>query len=156
MGWKVQFIDYGNTDIVSSDVMQPWSGDTTTAPLAYECKLAYVKSPSLEDTDGYGNEAGHFLASQIMKKQLKAQIVAKSGDVFHLMLFDGDTNVNGEVLRSGYNSLTKDGKQNANASKELKELRAAVEHAKRSRLNMWQYGDGEDDDDDEPRRAWGR
>jgi len=154
--YEVQFVDYGNTDVVASDKMQPWSGDTTTPPLAYECKLAYIKSPTLEDSDNYGFEAGSFLASLIMKKQLTAQIVAKAGDTFHLMLFDGDTNINAEAVRSGYNSLTKDGKLTANPTKELKELRAGVEHAKRSRLNMWQYGDGEDDDEDEPKGAWGR
>jgi len=155
-GWyQVQFIDYGNMGWVEPAQMQPWSGDTALPPQAFECKLAYVKCPAVEDD--YGEEAGEFLASQVMGKDCTAQIVAKAGEVYHLMVFNGDECINSECLKSGFFMLTKDAKRNQNPSKELKGLIAAVEQAKRSRTNIWRHGDPESDDEDErPRRAWGR
>jgi staphylococcal nuclease domain-containing protein 1 len=159
-GWyEVQFIDFGNNHWVQDDKMQPWDASSphmNQPPQAFECKLAYVRAPSLDDD--YGNDAGAWLGENIMGKNLTAQIVAKSDrEVYHLMLFEGDnTTVNSDILRSGYTMLTKDAKRNPNPSKELKGMLDSVEHAKRSRINLWRYGDPESDDEDTPRRAWGR
>jgi len=152
--YEVSFIDYGNTHWCTADKMQPWSGDTSVPPLAYEAKLAYIKAPSVDDD--FGSEAGAFLADSVLQKELRAQIVAKSGEVWHLIVFDGETCVNAESLKSGFTMLTRDAKKNTNPSKELQLLHKAVEHAKRSRINIWRHGDPESDDDEPPRRAWGR
>jgi len=153
-GWyEVQFIDYGNTTWVKGSDMQQWEAGDVRPPLAYECKLAYVKVPV--ETEDYFNDAGQWLADRILRKGLKAQIVAKAGETYHLMLFDGDQTVNAEHLRSGFSMLTKDAKRNGNPSKELQEMTVSVEHAKSMRSNLWRHGDPESDDEDAP-RAWGR
>jgi len=154
--YEVAYLDYGGTGWCSAEDMQEWGdADRSQPPLAFECKLAYVKVPEV-DAD-YGYEAGQVLG-QYVGKDLTAQVVAKAGEVYHLMVFDGDKCVNAESLRSGCAMLTKDAKRNKNPSPELQQLMAAIDHAKKMRKNLWEYGDAESDDEDaSPRRgAWGR
>jgi len=145
--YEVQYIDYGNTSWVQEDQMQPWEGGPDVPPRAYECKLAYVQAPKLDEE--YGNEAGQTLAEMVLNKELTAQIVARAGETYHLMIFDGNKCINAEMLKSGVVMLTKDAKKST--SKEMEPLFAAAEHAKRSRVNLWRYGDPGSDDEDEKR-----
>jgi len=152
--YEIQYIDYGNTGWVTASQMQPWSGDSSTPPLAYECKLSYIKAPAIGAE--YGYEAGEFMANALLGKELTAQVVGRVGEVYQLMLFDGDKSINSDALKSGLMMLTKEAKNNRNPPKELTSLFASAEHAKRSRINLWRYGDAESDDEDDFPKGKGR
>jgi len=156
--YHVQFIDYGNSIWAKGEQLQAWSSQQagmSEPPKAFECKLAYVKLPTDED---FAYDAGAYLGGSLSPlgsdRVLSAQVVGKSADTYHLLLFDeNNVCINAECLKNGTTMLTKDAKRNRNPSKELKELFSALEHAKRSRKGMWCNGDCESDDEDGG--AWG-
>lgn len=144
--YEVYFVDYGNEDTVSVEMLDPWREDDRQPPLAYECKLAYVRAPGVQEE--WGDDAGRQLASFIMGKQLSAQIVAKSGDCFHLMLFDGKTSINAAALKSGLTRLTKEAKRKPPPTSEFKMLVNAADEALKRRMGMFEYGDCGSDEDE--------
>lgn len=168
--YEVFYIDYGNQEMVPFSRLRPL--DTTISMgspgLALLFSLAYIRVPELEED--YGQEAAEFLSSTIGDKNFMAMIVEKdtsggkvkgqgTGTKIIVTLYDVETNlsVNASMLEAGYARVEKKNRRDSKERQaELDRLAKHQETAKTQRLNIWQYGDVESDDEDNTPARRGR
>ena len=164
--YDVFYLDFGNRDRVAAKDMAPIGnlGIKSSSPLAFACKLAWIKPPTLEED--YGYEAAEFLQTMIGGGQvLVCQVEERASEVVQgkkaetvakVILSDPATNemVQMEMVKNGLARVERVPKFKE-ISDLVKTLREEEEVAKKDHLNIWQYGDiGSDDEDGPP--AWGR
>ncbi|KAL2643329.1 hypothetical protein R1flu_010916 [Riccia fluitans] len=167
--FEVFYIDYGNQENVPLSRLRPFDSSVAAAPqgLAQLCKLAYIKVPELEED--FGIEAAEYLSSTIGDKVLTARVIERdtsggkvkgqgTGPCLIVMADDAATqlNVNAAVLEAGLARVEKKGRWDTVDKKTaLESLEEHQESARKSRLNIWQYGDVYSDDEDVPARGGG-
>ncbi|KAL6003572.1 Translin-1 [Asimina triloba] len=181
--FEVFYIDYGNQETVPYTCLRPLDSSVSSAlGLAQLCSLAYIKVPNLEED--FGQEAAEYLSECILdnSRELRAMIEERdtsggkvkgqgTGTVLVVTLVDVEagSSVNAAMLKvrkaadtiQGLARLERkkrwDTKERQLALDNLEEHQAA---AKRERLNLWQYGDIQSDDEEDSgppsRRAGGR
>jgi len=166
--YQVFYMDFGNREKVSASSISPIPLSVkSAAPLAVACRLAFVKSPSLEED--YGVESAEMLHSLIGSGQILAGRVEertsdivqgkKPEQILHVALVDPQTNQNIslEMVRNGLARLDRRVAAKQRNGDALETLKEEEEQARKNHVNMWQYGDiGSDDEDGPPRAAWGR
>jgi staphylococcal nuclease domain-containing protein 1 len=157
--YKVHYIDYGNTSIVSVSDMQTIGADYVTRPeMAWSCKLAHIDAPEISQE--YGVDAAGHLEAAVMPEdvQLVAHIVDNYQGELKVMLYPADNNtddasINAQMLETGCVRLPT-GRKAGKGAKIPAGLYEAEESAKKSRRALWEYGDSRADDSDEDRRHY--
>ena len=161
--FAVTYIDYGNRGSVPVTKMRPLRQPEMEKipPLARACRLAFVKSPSLDEE--FGRDAGMCLSNAAFGKELVAKIHSRDEDNrLVVTLFDESsaTSINEVMLLEGVARLSKRevrstrraAKQQPEAEALQKDLRiiesleAAQGSASKKRINIWRYGDVADSD----------
>jgi len=148
--WEIRYVDYGNKEIVKSDRIRPLPREylDLIAPQGHCGKLWYTKAPKF--SSDFGQDSAAYFKELVWGKQLTAQIVYQSKDgVNHLLVRDENRNlINAELLENGLALLQKKKKNEPNDN-DYKVMLAAQETARGARLNMWQYGEAPDSEEDE-------
>lgn len=157
--FKVQYVDYGNSEVIPASRIRKLPTDLSTLPhQATEAVLAFLKTPPIEDE--FGREAVEFLRELVWGKTMMANIERKErlleGTRFHLSLGDRESQVlvNAALLRAG---LAKVDRVRGEQYREmLEKLRDEESKARQSHLGIWEYGDPGSDDDEESDRRGGK
>ncbi|XP_041987682.1 staphylococcal nuclease domain-containing protein 1 [Aricia agestis] len=139
----VFYIDYGNREIINfTRLAQLPAGTETEPPYVSEYVLACVKFPSDPDEK---LEAVRALSMDTLNKKLLVNVESK-GSPPAVTLVDPATNtdIGKNLIKEGL-VLLENTREHRLASL-VAEYRAAQEHAKSSRLNLWRHGDITDDD----------
>jgi staphylococcal nuclease domain-containing protein 1 len=153
VGYEVVYIDYGNTEIIHSDrirTLQPDFNEKTLPRQSHKAKLAFVKSPELNQD--FGQDAAVRLKELVWNKKLLATLVGQEGrghdEISHLLLGDPDTEqlINHIFVSEGLARVEKRRVDKDNTV--WKELQKEESQARHSRLNIWQYGDFPDSDEE--------
>eukprot|EP01138_Halocafeteria_seosinensis_P007850 gb/GECG01008020.1/.p1 GENE.gb/GECG01008020.1/~~gb/GECG01008020.1/.p1 ORF type:complete len:921 (+),score=174.17 gb/GECG01008020.1/:1-2763(+) len=161
--YAVTYIDYGNRGSVPLTKMRPLPSShlEKLPPLARGCRLAFVKSPQLDEE--FGREAGICLSESSFGKDLVAKIHSRDDDNrLVVTLFDENSpmSVNEKMIQEGVARLSKrEIRSTKNAArrqpdaealqKDLKiieSLEAAQNEVSKKRINIWRYGDVADSD----------
>eukprot|EP00742_Colponemidia_sp_Colp-10_P003374 GILJ01003593.1.p1 GENE.GILJ01003593.1~~GILJ01003593.1.p1 ORF type:complete len:893 (-),score=162.87 GILJ01003593.1:168-2846(-) len=147
--YKVLFIDYGNSDVVNSQRLRQLDPTILAAPAqARECKLAYVKVPSLNDE--FGEDAAVMFHQLAWGKNLVAKVVGRDATgVLSCVLFDADNSGEGINQQMVQRGLGRVDKRAPSSDSLVASLRADEEVAKRDRAYVWSYGDISDEEDEE-------
>ena len=169
--YEVFYVDFGNRETCQASAISSLALNLkTSSPLAFACKLAFVKSPSLEED--YGYESAELLHSLVGSGQILTAVVEdrytdvvqgkRAETIAKVSVVDPATNANVamEMIRGGLARVEKvrgrfrGGGGGGGASEATKALAEEEEQAKKNRTAMWQYGDI--GSDDEEGGAWGR
>ncbi|XP_076911502.1 ribonuclease TUDOR 2-like [Bidens hawaiensis] len=163
--FEVFYIDYGNQEAVTYSQLRPLDPSVSSAPgLAQLCQLAYLKVPSLEED--YGQEAAMHLSENTLSepKVFKAVIGDRdnsggkvkgqgTGNILLVTLIDAeaDTSINAIMLKGGVARLEKRRRWEPKDKQQmLDELEKYQAEARTKRYGMWEYGDVESDDEENP------
>ncbi|XP_024969430.1 ribonuclease TUDOR 1-like [Cynara cardunculus var. scolymus] len=163
--FEVFYIDYGNQEAVTYTQLRPLDASVSSAPgLAQLCQLAYLKVPTLEED--YGQEAAMLLSESTLNgpKEFRAVIEERdtsggkvkgqgTGTIILVTLIDeeADTSVNAMMLKGGLARLEKRRRwEPKDRQAVLDELEKHQTEARTKRLGMWEYGDIQSDDDENP------
>jgi staphylococcal nuclease domain-containing protein 1 len=156
--YTVQYIDYGNREVVPAERIRPLPAVfQTLPPQATEAGLAFVKAPKL-DSD-FGREAAVMLRELTVGKKLVAEVIYRDNGIPYLGLGhpESSIHVNAAIVRAG---LARVDRRHRRFSHPLfVHLREEEDKAKAAHVNIWQYGDAPDSDEDEddvPRRGQAR
>ncbi|KVI06127.1 RNA-induced silencing complex, nuclease component Tudor-SN [Cynara cardunculus var. scolymus] len=161
--FEVFYIDYGNQEAVTYTQLRPLDASVSSAPgLAQLCQLAYLKVPTLEED--YGQEAAMLLSESTLNgpKEFRAVIEERdtsggkvkgqgTGTIILVTLIDeeADTSVNAMMLKVA--RLEKRRRwEPKDRQAVLDELEKHQTEARTKRLGMWEYGDIQSDDDENP------
>jgi len=156
-GDKVQllYVDYGNVETVPVSRIRTLPADFALSVLprqAHNGRLAFIRAPSI--SADFGVDAAALLKELVWDKPLVATVQFKEGQgaetVSYLSLGDPETKIpiNAALVISGLARVQKSRTQSAFYQRLLEEQ----EKARKSRLNIWQYGDVDSDDEKEERR----
>ncbi|KAL3716227.1 hypothetical protein ACJRO7_007913 [Eucalyptus globulus] len=161
--FEVFYIDYGNQEVVPYSRLRPLDPSlASTSGLAQLCSLAYVKVPNVDED--FGQEAAVYLSELTLSssEEFKATVEERdtsggkvkgqgTGTVLMVTLCaaDSDLSINAAMVKEGLARMEKrkkwDSKQRQMALDNLEKYQT---DARTDRLNMWQYGDIESDDED--------
>ncbi|KAI5084373.1 hypothetical protein GOP47_0000542 [Adiantum capillus-veneris] len=161
-GYEVFYIDYGNQEKVPLSKLRPLDSSISfgTPGLALLLNLAYVRIPELEED--YGQEGAEYLSSMIGDKVFMAKVMEKdtsggkvkgqgTGTKLSVFLYDVEPgkSINSLMLQAGYARVVKKNRWDPKEKQEeLEKLAEFQETARKQRLNIWQYGDIESDEED--------
>lgn len=150
----VFFIDFGNHDtLLVSDLRALPESVANIKPLARVCVLAACKSPST--TSEYFESAGEAFSEFAFNRNLKCKIecIDKKGKL-NVSLFDKELDenlsINQVMVREGYVRVAE--RPDWKLKDLAKSLREDEKLAKGSRINIWEYGDVSDDEEEEETR----
>lgn len=156
--WRfvVHHIDTGkNEQVKLADLAPIEQKFLTLVPQARESIMASISTPKI--TQDFGQEAVDFLSSLVKGKTLLAVIEDRDHDgKLYLTLGDTETNthITAALLSNGYARINR--RAIKSLPKTLAKLEEEEEKAKRDHLNLWQYGDISDDEDEDSNRKGGR
>jgi staphylococcal nuclease domain-containing protein 1 len=149
---EVFFVDYGNMDLVSLADIRPTDASfpslTSIPALAKEMKLAFLKPPKSENDDEMAFEAGAAMRELTWGKTLSAKANYLDMKIQAVTLSDGTgVSVNSALLRQGFASINK--RFAKRAGPQVQAFQKDEDIARAARLNIFQYGDCYDSDEDE-------
>ncbi|KAI9008144.1 hypothetical protein BC832DRAFT_583239 [Gaertneriomyces semiglobifer] len=156
------YVDYGNSETVSASHIRPLDSSFNTmalAPQAVEAKLAYISVPGLDED--YGDEAFESLRDLTEGRTLQATILGRvasvtgTGQALSVVLVDPKKrsagSINEELVKAGLATVEKSVAKRFTASQKaggrdakkgvIGALIDAQDYAKKTRANMWRYGD---------------
>ena len=122
---------------------------------AQECVFAFLKVP--EPTEDFGQEAGMSLGDLGWGRPLVAKIHGK--DEHNRMitsLYVDNTSLGEELVRAGLARINRKARVLPHEKELYDGLAQTQEEARKNRVNMWQYGDIESDDESTAASPWGR
>jgi len=162
-GFKVLFIDYGNTAVVKPEQVRTLDGtNTSIPPQAKEAKLAFLRAPGLREE--YGEESAVAFSRLAYGKLLRARALGVEGGKLLVSLQEGGEEalpaskaktLNQALVEEGLARVSKRAERTvkklgvAAAVALVEELKGAQEGARRGRVGIWRYGDVADSDDEE-------
>lgn len=142
----VLYIDYGNSEVVPLKNLSSLDVRFTELPAqAFECRLAYIRVPSL-DAD-CGEDAALLLKDLCWGIPLLATIEYTEKDIKYVSLANpaAELIINCQLVKEGLATVEK---ISTGGNKLLvQKLRTEQEEARKNRLNLWKYGDFEDDEE---------
>jgi len=154
--YRVTFIDYGNSEELSKDRLATLPEDLAKVPsTCRSCVLAGIKAPGANSS--YANPAAHAFNQMAFGFELVAKIEAEDrGAKIHVTLTpkDGERSINSELVRGGWARVI--GRPLPKLKSYVKALKADETFAKNARLNIWEYGDVSDEEEEETKRETGR
>lgn len=148
----VRYMDYGNSaslPLASLRALDPVL--MALPPMAMECILAFVKVPL--PSEDYGQEAGHLLSDLAWGHKVALTMLShgkNTSNQLRVSLFEGETNLAQALVTAGVARIDRASKRLAVVPAEksfYEQLLALQQVALKSRLNLWQYGDIESDDE---------
>lgn len=122
---KVYFVDYGNTEVVSLDVICNLKPEMRTLPaLGIKCRLSNVESKGRE----WRPEIIEAFEELVVDKEFEVKVVGKEGDVYIVTLFDVVDNKDvGAQLQSVMHHVNLDAtSQDINCNKQIPSAAAAA------------------------------
>lgn len=153
--WRVLFVDFGNSDLLAtSNLRQLPEEASKIPPLARACFLAGLRAPT-KSSDHFENAAATF-HELAYDRVLSAKIeCVDKANKLHLTLSprkedveDGDTTtINQILLQEGWCRLVE--RPEFKLKDYVKNLRAAEDAGKAARVNIWEYGDVSDEEEDD-------
>lgn len=139
----VFYIDYGNKEVIDVMRLAPLpAGTETEPPFAHEYALCCVKFPS--DPDDRVEAVSAFYSDTAAKKLLLNVEIRGSPPAVTLVDPTNNIDIGKNLIKEGLVLL--DPVREYRLSGLIADYRAAQEHAKSSRLNLWRHGDITDDD----------
>lgn len=141
---RVLFVDYGNRDILSSTKLASLPGPYVSfAPQAREYTLACVKVPS---DDEHVYELMQSFANEAVNREFSLNIEYKFNGQDFVTLSNPETkqDIANTLITNGVVLVEK--RREKRLQKLMSEYYAAQEKAKKSRVNLWRYGDFTEDD----------
>ncbi|KAJ3120522.1 hypothetical protein HK098_004550 [Nowakowskiella sp. JEL0407] len=160
--YQILYIDYGNSQTVTSDRLRPLDARFSTMTLpaqASEAEFAYLNMPK-RDAD-YGEDLYDHLRDILEDQKLDVRTVGKvtgasGGQVLSVLLYEVGNkteSINEKLVRDGYATVAKVQIKRMQRMKAegknvgvLEKLVSLQEEAKRNRAGMWRYGDCTEDD----------
>jgi staphylococcal nuclease domain-containing protein 1 len=145
----VQYTDYGNSETIPRDRVRPMLDQFRTLPdQAREVALAYLNAPP--PGDDFYEDALTFFKELALGKQLLMNLEYMQSKGF-VTLADpkAKVHVNAALLRAGLTTLQKRPPRQSN-SQVLDTLKEEQEKARNAHLNLWQYGDIDEDEEEKP------
>jgi len=159
--YEVRYLDYGNREYIEKERIRqlPQEYHNLMKPQAFDAHLLWVKSPSV--TSEYGRDAVEGFREIVSGRTLYAQeaykekLPSKGKELqflYHLLLTDEEkNNINKDLIAQGYARVEKF-RRGADKRYDDEGLYSsfveAEEYARTGRLNIWQYGDYPDSDED--------
>mmetsp|Transcript_28764 Transcript_28764/g.37765 ORF Transcript_28764/g.37765 Transcript_28764/m.37765 type:complete len:904 (+) Transcript_28764:127-2838(+) len=149
------YIDHGNSAQVAFSKTRPLPPTVTAIPAAAkEAKLAVVKAPQL--SEDYGRDAGMAFSEFAWGRDLIAKVYGRDADGrLRTVLYDGENpvSVNESMVQMGLCRIDKsevgDITRSFPTAQELVEqIENSQQAAKKSRANIWRYGDVDSDEED--------
>lgn len=170
----VRYIDFGNKEKVPMARLRESNDEElfAKAPLAELCELAFVEVQPLDDE--FGTDAAVMLNSLVWGKTLEVQVFGREDNKLSVAIFAKETvsaeeqdeeegeddkkkekkkttkktkSVNELLVAEGLGKMPKRVFAKGNQAKSVSEaMRTAQEGAHKAHLNMWRYGDIDDDD----------
>lgn len=146
--YDVVYIDYGNSESVTHDKVRKLltEFDERIVPRqAKTGKLAYIITPKL--ADDFGKDAAEFFKALVWGKTLSATLYTDNyTNTTSLVVGDPETNVtvNMALVSAGLAQTEK----RRFGNQFFQGLKQEEEKARRDRLNLWQFGDIPDSDDE--------
>lgn len=149
----VFFMDFGNSDTISIDNVVPLPESIAKIkPLAKACVLAGLKAPRADSE--YAEDAAHMLnelTGEGIEVIGKVECVGKEDGKLHMTLSTKESavTVNQQMVRDGWLRVL-EGKNVERGLKDLcKSLKPDQATAISARVNIWEYGDVSDDEDED-------
>ncbi|KAJ1557405.1 hypothetical protein HK405_000021, partial [Cladochytrium tenue] len=166
--FRVTFIDYGNSEVVTIDKLRTLSSKFSTlvlAPQAKNAQLALITVPEMDDD--FGLAAYERIREETEGRRLSAKLLNTSGPngrICQVVLYAeqpvaasskkaATPSVNEILVREGLATINRAllkaraGGAELSAFKDvLEKLKEAQEVARSSRTGLWQYGDFMDDE----------
>jgi staphylococcal nuclease domain-containing protein 1 len=155
--YRVFFIDYGNSDVVTLDTLRPLTEGLAELPaIARSCQLAGVMAPFQHSE--YSEQASYAFNDLAMGKELLARVEVVRDDQWLVTLNTESTpvSINAQLVSEGWVKL-----QKRPPRKLIEYVRGMIsykEDAKKYRRGQFENGsfsDEEEDDDDFPPRRGG-
>jgi len=154
--YELRYVDYGNTEVVGPEnirkLPEALAKVNNGNALAQKARLAYITAPDLDDD--FGRDAAAFFKELVWGRPMRANIQRDrrfDDGVKQLTLGDEDgTHINGLLVKEGLARVDKYGPKSKEGGKktEFEILKDFQEEAKKSRYNIWQYGELPDSDDE--------
>jgi len=154
-GYKVQYIDYGNSETIGRERLRPLTDEfNALMPQARECHLAFIMKPDDEElqqeaTDYFRELAyGKKLVLNVEERMGRANDSPWSVSLFEEQEPEGEgedavtpapRNIAGELLESGLVRLVN--RRNVRGEKQINALRERENLAKKNHVNLWRYGE---------------
>lgn len=140
----ITYIDYGNKEITNTgNLANLPSTYQSLPPFAKEYSLAFIKLSA--DTENVDDAREAFFDATV-NKELFLNVEYKVGSVSYVTLSTVDENddIGKGLVQNGYVFVEK--KKGKKFHKTVNDYLSVQESAKKSRLNLWQYGDVTEDD----------
>lgn len=157
---RVNFIDFGNHDLLPVSNLRALPADVSSVPpLARAAVLAGIKAPTKISEHFEGSAITFNDMAYDRKLNAKVECVGKDGKV-HLTLTDleePEITINRILLREGWCRVLE--RPEWKLKSLCAELKKDEEFAKNARVNVWEYGDVSDEEEEEnakPNRFDGR
>lgn len=154
--YRVNFIDYGNHDLLDKADIRPISAELAKVPaLARPMCLAGIKAPG--SRSDYFSDSAYALQSLTWGKTLSAKIELRSRDGKHHVTLSTKTEASGEeepeevdigeeLLRTGWVRVHQRPEFRLKAFAQA--LMPHQQYAMRGHYNIWEYGDVSDEESD--------
>lgn len=145
--YQLLYVDYGNVEVVPASRIRALGADFSLAILPRQAthgRLAFVRAPRIDQD--HGVDAAATLKELVWDKKLVATVQYKDGDATYVTLSDTEgtkTPINASLVAQGLARVQKSRTQSAFYETLLEEQKKARER----RLNIWQYGDLDSDED---------
>lgn len=146
--FRVLFVDYGNLDVLSQDSLRPLPEELIgIKPLAVSCALACCKAPGKD----YAQDAALALNDYVWDRDVigKIECVDKSKKT-HLTLWNDRENpvsINQALLQNGWCRIQE--RPPRSLIKMAESLEKDQQIAISNKVNIWEYGEVSDDEDEE-------